>query len=86
MARSTPNIDGHRKLVVCVDGPKVGQWFYLDDWKTQRAAALSLDGLEVRQSVLDYAPTTTLYEHPTVPGIVGNALYHRPGWDTEGTT
>jgi hypothetical protein len=83
-AYAGPRIDPMRKLVVCVDGPKAGQWWYLDEWKDLRARAQDMEAyLEVRPTVLDYEPLTALRAHPTAPGTSGNALRYRPGWDAE---
>lgn len=85
-ANRGPAIEYGKKLVVCVDGPKCGQWFYLDDWKLLRAIAFDMAPyVEHRPTVLDYKPLTNLKEHPSAEGIVGNMLTYEPGWDAEQT-
>lgn len=84
--KNGPTIDLSKKLVVCIDGPKTAQWFYLDDWKRLRAIAHDMAPyVEHRPTVLDYKPLTNLKEHPTAPGAVGNMLTYQPGWDDEQT-
>lgn len=85
-AKVGPAIDPSKKLVVCVNGPKAGQWYYLDDWKALRAMAHDMAPyVEHVPSVLHYKPLTNLKEHPSAPGVVGNMLTYEPGWDAEQT-
>ena len=81
-ARKSINIDRGKQLVVCVDGPKSGQWHYLEDWKRLRAIAQDMAPyMHHRQTILDYKPMTYLREHPSEDGVVGNVLIYEPGWD-----
>lgn len=77
-----PRLEPGRLLVVCIDGPKAGQWWYVDEWKQMRARAHDMEPyLEKRPTVLDYEPLTALKQHPTALGETGNMLRYRPGWD-----
>jgi hypothetical protein len=81
-----PRIDPTRPMVVCVDGPRAGQWWYLDEWKALRARAQDMEPcLEARPNCLDYEPLTALRQHPTALGETGNMMRYRPGWDADRT-
>lgn len=77
-----PNIKPGEGLLVCVDGPRAGQWWYLEEWKALRARSQDMEPyLEKRPNCLDYEPLTVLRQHPTALGQTGNILTFRPGWD-----
>lgn len=70
--------DGTR-LIACLDGPLVNQWFFLADWQERVSAAKHMLALGQRRSpVLDYAPDGTTATHPEWRIASGTAMHYRP--------
>lgn len=65
------------ELVVCLDGPKAGAWFYLADWKQLRRASLHCGGTPATSEALAYTPTSQRIQHPH-EAVKGAGLTYRP--------
>lgn len=69
------------QLVACVDGPLVGQWFYLEEWRARLASArhmLELNGTP--QPVLAYSRPSPgdMVAHPQFDDVAGMAVRVAP--------
>lgn len=88
MARSGPEpipvwVQG-RTLVVCVEGPNHGGWYFLDhgsgSWMERRRLALA-DGEGPGGRTLGYARTDGTLPHPRWDGVEGRVLIWNGGSD-----
>lgn len=86
MSTRTPKIetpppwatDPTTRLIACMDGPLVNQWFFLAEWQERVSAAKNMLALGQRRSpVLDYAPDGATATHPKWPMASGTAMRHR---------
>jgi hypothetical protein len=74
VSRIPPGAD----LVTCVDGPKAGMWFYLEDWEQLCRASVHCGGTPETSEALGYVDTRRKVQHPIEP-VTGAALMYRPG-------
>jgi len=64
-------------LVVCVDGPKSGMWWYREDWDQLCRASVHCGGTSATSEALGYVKTNEQVQHPHEP-VKGAALMYRP--------
>lgn len=68
-----------RELVVCVEGPRSGAWYFLDDWRERRRIAADHDReTPTSSSVLGYIPGRRMQPHPRTRGVEGHVLLWDP--------
>lgn len=83
--RKPDGIDEHQ-LVVCVDGPRAGAWYFEDhgslSWNAQyaNAAADTTPGC----TFVGYVESGEFVKHPRWPEVTGKALVWRPERREEG--
>jgi hypothetical protein len=76
-----PRIPADAKLVACLDGPLVNQWFYLDEWHERRATEERMHHTPETGAALGYVPVrgeTVQHPHPELPHITAHALAYAP--------
>lgn len=83
-AHKTPTTQNHvnrippgADLVVCVNGPKSGMWFYREDWEQLIRASIHCGGTPATSEALGYVETSQQVQHPHEP-TKGTALMYRP--------
>lgn len=67
-----------RELVVCVDGPRAGAWYFLDWWKEQRRLAECGHETPLTGSTLGYIPGRRTQPHRLNRGVEGHVLVWDP--------
>lgn len=84
MRQTTPPPDGvaSRPLVVCVDGPRSGAWYFAtggdESWAGLRRIALDQGEDPTTSRTLGYVRTRDMVDHPRWVGIAGTVLRWNP--------